>query len=125
MDQMTFVSPEGDVYNYGILLLEMQTRKGPTDIMFGDGLSLCELGKKGISDKITAQLLMPQPENKHGVQKTTKGNVWRPLLGLEQHAQYNFPINEWAYIPEFIEGCVSLKCEDHMMMIKLYYYSSS
>lgn len=56
---MTFVSPEGDVYNYGILLLEMQTRKGPTDIMFGDGLSLCELGKKGISDKITAQLLMP------------------------------------------------------------------
>ncbi|KAJ0103290.1 hypothetical protein Patl1_06569 [Pistacia atlantica] len=32
------VSPEGDVYSYGILLLEMITGKRPTDEMFNEEL---------------------------------------------------------------------------------------
>ncbi|PPD79668.1 hypothetical protein GOBAR_DD23406 [Gossypium barbadense] len=33
-------SREGDIYSYGILILEMITRKRPTDDLFGDGMSL-------------------------------------------------------------------------------------
>lgn len=34
------VTTQGDVYSFGILVLEMVTRKRPTDVMFVGGLSL-------------------------------------------------------------------------------------
>ncbi|KAI4357151.1 hypothetical protein L6164_001118 [Bauhinia variegata] len=50
MDTRGTISIKGDIYNYGILMLEMFTRKKPTDDMFSAGLSL----KNWVTD------LMPQ-----------------------------------------------------------------
>ncbi|XP_058089318.1 putative receptor-like protein kinase At3g47110 [Magnolia sinica] len=45
-------STNGDVYSYGILLLEMFTGKIPTDDMFKDGLSLHQFVKMALPDQV-------------------------------------------------------------------------
>ncbi|XP_058087185.1 putative receptor-like protein kinase At3g47110 [Magnolia sinica] len=45
-------STHGDVYSYGILLLEMFTGKRPTDDMFEDGLSLHQFAEKALPDLV-------------------------------------------------------------------------
>ncbi|KAK8970417.1 putative receptor-like protein kinase [Platanthera guangdongensis] len=45
-------SPQGDVYSYGILLLELFTGKRPTDEMFMDGLSLREYVERSYTDNL-------------------------------------------------------------------------
>lgn len=37
-----YITPEADVYSFGIIILEMITRKKPTDEMFVEGLTLCK-----------------------------------------------------------------------------------
>uniref|UniRef100_A0A2N9HZU8 non-specific serine/threonine protein kinase n=1 Tax=Fagus sylvatica TaxID=28930 RepID=A0A2N9HZU8_FAGSY len=46
------VSTYGDVYSYGILLLEMFTGKRPTDNIFQESLNLHEFVKAALSDRI-------------------------------------------------------------------------
>ncbi|KAL5712171.1 hypothetical protein ACHQM5_014370 [Ranunculus cassubicifolius] len=46
----TKVSTQGDLYSYGILLLEMLIGKRPTDEMFKDGLNLHEWAKLALTD---------------------------------------------------------------------------
>eukprot|EP01018_Ginkgo_biloba_P026796 Gb_37511 [translate_table: standard] len=46
------VSAKGDVYSYGILLLEMLTRKRPIDDMFSDSLNLQKWVNMGFPDRI-------------------------------------------------------------------------
>ncbi|XP_015931317.1 receptor kinase-like protein Xa21 [Arachis duranensis] len=57
------VSAEGDMYSYGILLLEMITGKKPTDSMFGEGLNLhnfCYMATlDGITEIVDSTLLIP------------------------------------------------------------------
>ncbi|RVW64481.1 Receptor kinase-like protein Xa21 [Vitis vinifera] len=44
--------PQGDMYSYGILLLEMLTGKRPTEHMFLDGLSLHSFSKMALPERV-------------------------------------------------------------------------
>eukprot|EP00261_Vitis_vinifera_P036335 XP_019077578.1 PREDICTED: putative receptor-like protein kinase At3g47110 isoform X2 [Vitis vinifera] len=44
--------PQGDMYSYGILLLEMFTGKRPTDHMFSDGLNLHSFSKMALLERV-------------------------------------------------------------------------
>ncbi|XVF46705.1 hypothetical protein PTKIN_Ptkin03bG0049300 [Pterospermum kingtungense] len=48
----TEATKSGDVYSYGILLLEMFTGKRPTDDMFKDGLTLHQFTKIALPDHV-------------------------------------------------------------------------
>ena len=58
------MSTSGDVYSYGILLLEILTGKRPVDDIFKDGLSLRKFVEIAFSDRIITIVdpLMPLAE---------------------------------------------------------------
>ncbi|KAL2317135.1 hypothetical protein Fmac_031011 [Flemingia macrophylla] len=68
------VSTKGDVYSYGILLLEMLTGKKPTDNMFGEGLSLhkfCDMAiPEGVTEIVDSRLVVSTAEEGRGVRKS-------------------------------------------------------
>jgi serine/threonine protein kinase len=60
------LSTEGDVYSYGIIILEMLTGKRPTDEMFTNGLNLHTFVEKAFPQKITEVLdpcIVPSSED--------------------------------------------------------------
>ncbi|KAL8141203.1 hypothetical protein V2J09_007224 [Rumex salicifolius] len=46
------VSPEGDMYSLGIIILELMTSKKPTDPMFNNGLNLHDFAKSTLPDRV-------------------------------------------------------------------------
>lgn len=54
------VSPQGDVYSYGILLLEMFIGKRPTNSMFTESVSLCNYVRKSLSTEKVIEIVDPK-----------------------------------------------------------------
>jgi serine/threonine protein kinase len=66
------ISTGGDVYGFGVLLLEMLTAKRPTDTLFGNGndLSLHKYVDLAFPDKIN-EILDPQMPHEEDVVVST------------------------------------------------------
>ena len=68
------VSTKGDIYSYGILVLEMMTGRRPTDAMFGEGVSLhkfCQVAiPEGITEIVDSRLVVASGEEGRRVMET-------------------------------------------------------
>ncbi|CAN6273481.1 unnamed protein product [Urochloa humidicola] len=88
--QTVHVSTCGDVYSFGILLLEIIIGKRPTDSMFEDGLSITSFVEKNFPDQVL-HIIDPhlQEECKGFIKSTaveTENGVYRCVLSLVQVA---------------------------------------
>ncbi|XVF83232.1 hypothetical protein PTKIN_Ptkin16aG0117800 [Pterospermum kingtungense] len=82
-------SPEGDIYSYGILLLEMITGKRPTDDLFQDGSSLhnfCKMAlPKQLEEILNFQLLEQINEKSQEImdgEQNIDGEIWGCLVSF-------------------------------------------
>ncbi|XP_028054977.1 probable LRR receptor-like serine/threonine-protein kinase At3g47570 [Camellia sinensis] len=76
----SMVSTGGDVYSYGILLLELFTGKRPTDGMFKDGLTLHMLAKLALPERvmeIVDEKLVPVVEEEETASKNSRREMGR------------------------------------------------
>ncbi|KAK1409299.1 hypothetical protein QVD17_35825 [Tagetes erecta] len=64
------VSTSGDIYSYGIILLEMLTGKKPVDSMFEEGLSLHSYARSALVDGSVLQIVDPMLLNKDVTEKS-------------------------------------------------------
>lgn len=67
------VSAKGDIYSYGILLLEMFTGKRPTDSMFTENFSLHSYAKRALPSQVL-EIVDPQifPEEENEQEKLSQ-----------------------------------------------------
>ncbi|KAA8538642.1 hypothetical protein F0562_028164 [Nyssa sinensis] len=72
------VSTQGDVYSFGILLLEMFTSKKPTDDAFKDDLSLHNYVKSYMADNVM-EIVDPYILLKHGT--SNKRGLYKERFG--------------------------------------------
>ncbi|XP_030964835.1 probable LRR receptor-like serine/threonine-protein kinase At3g47570 [Quercus lobata] len=71
-------SIEGDVYSYGVLVLEMFTGKMPTDDMFKDGLNLHNFVKIALPKRLAQvvnPMLLPREENGNEIEVEEDNNI--------------------------------------------------
>jgi serine/threonine protein kinase len=73
------VSMQGDVYSYGILLLEVFTGKRPTDNEFGEGLGLRKYVEIALPGRVTSVV------DRHLVQETEDGEGIADMKNFLHH----------------------------------------
>ncbi|XP_074279793.1 uncharacterized protein LOC141605064 [Silene latifolia] len=73
-------STEGDVYSYGILLLELMTGKSPTDNMFKEGYSLHMHAEAALPDQVL-QIVDPSLEEDNLTEGTEEAEDPRAIQG--------------------------------------------
>ncbi|KAK2634197.1 hypothetical protein Ddye_028989 [Dipteronia dyeriana] len=81
------VSTHGDIYSYGILLLEILTGRRPTDEMFKDGLSLHSFCKMALLDRVmeiadSCLLILDEELNGQTNRSRGKAKVSKCLISL-------------------------------------------
>ncbi|GFY84500.1 leucine-rich repeat protein kinase family protein [Actinidia rufa] len=83
------VSTSGDVYSYGILLLEMMTGKRPTDPMFGEGFNLHNFARMALPDRvmeIVEPLLLKNDEDNVSLESDKDQSVkWERDGNIKEH----------------------------------------
>lgn len=83
------VSTSGDVYSFGVLLLEIMIGKRPTDPMFSDGLDIVNFADSNFPDKILHIIdnhLTEECKNFSEETTATENTPYRCLLSLMQVA---------------------------------------
>ena len=93
------------MYSYGILLLEMFTRKSPTDTIFMKGLSLQKFVEivfpQPVTDVTNAHLLSLKDEEEINDTKSTNGaraiKCITSCFKLESYVQMNSQQNDWEW----------------------------
>ena len=87
------VSILGDIYSYGVLLLEMFTGKRPTDDMFKDGLSIQKFTAMALPERIMdiADSSMPFEEDEEGAHdhETNKDGIEESAIIEEVDRHFN------------------------------------
>lgn len=72
----------GDVYSYGILLLEMVTGKRPTNEMFKEGLHLHNYAKLALPDRV-AEITDPFLLQERGNLETSTKGAANPIRSMK------------------------------------------
>ncbi|GJM95582.1 hypothetical protein PR202_ga12342 [Eleusine coracana subsp. coracana] len=76
------ISTAGDVYSFGILLLEMITGKRPTDKMFMEGMSIVTFVQKNFPDQIMQIIDVNLQYDDNALHKITKARKHECLLSM-------------------------------------------
>jgi serine/threonine protein kinase len=85
------ISILGDIYSYGVLLLEMFTGKRPTDDMFKEGLSIQKFTALALPERVMdiVDLSMPFEENEDDDDETNNVDIEESAIIEEVDHHFN------------------------------------